>query len=62
MGNQGINYYSNSPLKYKLLGPIELSHVGCTHDPELDKAAVATSAKYFRDNGTSPARCMDFGN
>jgi hypothetical protein len=62
MGNQGINYYSNSPLQYKLLRPIELSHVGCTHDPELDKAAVAASAKYLRDNGPGPARWHGVGN
>src|SRR5271156_5912083 len=62
MGNQGINYYSNSPPQYKLLRPIELSHVGCTHDPELDKATVAASANCLRDNGPGPARCMEFGN
>jgi hypothetical protein len=38
MGYRGINYYSNSPLQYKLLWPIELSHVGCTHDSGLDEA------------------------
>jgi hypothetical protein len=62
MGYRGINYYSNSPLQYKLLWPIELSHVGCTHDLGLDQAAVTASAKYLRDNEPGPARCMEFGN
>ena len=48
-------------LKYKLLRPIELSHIWGTHNVKFDKAIVATSAKVFGTTDQVPRDAWSLG-